>query len=62
MRKSGLNQWVFVALVIEPTRATDWQPVETKQPEPEVKPSEPEPEPAVFQAETPAPPPHLTRI
>jgi tetratricopeptide (TPR) repeat protein len=40
---------------IEPTRATDWQPVETKQPEPEVKPSEPEPEPAVFQAETPAP-------
>ena len=42
---------------IEPTRATDWRPVETKQPEPEVKPSEPEPEPAVFQAETPAPPP-----
>ena len=40
---------------IEPTRATDWHPVETKEPEPEVQPSEPEPEPAVFQAE-PQPP------
>ena len=38
---------------IEPTRATDWQPVETTQPEPEIQPSEP----VVFQAETPAPTP-----
>ena len=44
---------------IEPTRASDWQPVETKQPEsqPDVQPAQPEPEPAVFQAETMAPPP-----
>jgi tetratricopeptide (TPR) repeat protein len=42
---------------IEPTRVTDWQPIERKQPEPEVQPSAPEPEPVVFQAETPAPPP-----
>ena len=42
---------------IEPTRAADWHPVETKQPEPEVRAPEPEPEPVVFQQETPAPPP-----
>jgi tetratricopeptide (TPR) repeat protein len=40
---------------IEPTRAADWQPVETKQPEPEARPSEPEP--VVFQTETPGPAP-----
>ena len=44
---------------IEPTRASDWQPAETKKPEPqlEVQPAQAEPEPAVFQAETPAPQP-----
>lgn len=42
---------------IEPTRAADWHPVETKQPEPEVRAPEPEPEPVVFQQETPAAPP-----
>ena len=45
---------------IEPTRATDWHPVETKQPEPEVQPSEPEP--VVFQTETPAPLPELEPV
>ena len=40
---------------IEPTRTTDWHPVEMKQPE--VQPSESEPEPAVFQSETLAPEP-----
>jgi hypothetical protein len=42
---------------IEPTRATDWQPVETKQPEPEVQPSVPEPEPVVSQVEVQPPQP-----
>ena len=41
--------------VIEPTRAIDWQPAETKQPEAEVRQSEPEP--VALQAETQAPPP-----
>ena len=39
---------------IEPTRASDWQPAETKQPEVEVQPSEPEP--VMRQAETQTPP------
>ena len=41
---------------IEPTRSSDWQPVETGQPEAEVQPSEPEPELVTFQVETQAPP------
>jgi tetratricopeptide (TPR) repeat protein len=40
---------------IEPTRATDWQPVERKQPEPETPPAAPEPQPVAVQAETPPP-------
>jgi tetratricopeptide (TPR) repeat protein len=40
---------------IQPTRATDWQPAETKQPEPEAQPSEREPEPVASQPETQAP-------
>lgn len=47
---------------IEPTRASDWQPVETKQPEAEVPPAELEPEPVTLQAETPAPPPQLEPV
>jgi hypothetical protein len=42
---------------IQPTRATDWQPAETREPEPETQPSQPEPEPVVFQTETQTPPP-----
>jgi hypothetical protein len=42
---------------IEPTRATDWQPVEAKQPEPEAPPAMPEPQPVAAQAETPLPQP-----
>jgi tetratricopeptide (TPR) repeat protein len=42
---------------IEPTRAADWQPVEAKQPEPELQPSEPEPEPIAAQAEVSPPEP-----
>jgi hypothetical protein len=42
---------------IEPTRATDWQPVETRGPEPELPPSKPEPEPVAAQVEAPSPPP-----
>ena len=42
---------------IQPTRATDWQPVEAKQPEPEAQPSEPEPEPVASVPETQAPTP-----
>jgi hypothetical protein len=42
---------------IEPTRAADWQPAETKEPEVEVPPSKPEPEPVAVQAEAPPPQP-----
>ena len=40
---------------IEPTRATDWHPIETKEPAPEERPSEPEP--VMAQAEVQAPQP-----
>ena len=42
---------------IQPTRATDWQPVEAKQPEPEVQPSEPEPVASQPETQVPAPQP-----
>jgi len=42
---------------IEPTRTTDWQPVETKQPEREMPPSKPEPEPVTAKVEAPLPQP-----
>ena len=42
---------------IEPTRATDWHPIEPNEPEPEIQPSEPEPEPITAQAEVQAPQP-----
>ena len=42
---------------IERTRAADWQPTETKQPEPEVQSYQPEPEPVAVQTETQAPQP-----
>jgi uncharacterized protein Smg (DUF494 family) len=46
---------------IEPTRTTDWHPVEAKEPEPEVQPSKPEPEPVMSQAEVPLPQPEPVR-
>jgi hypothetical protein len=42
---------------IEPTRATDWQPVESKPLEPEAQLPQPEPEPAMAQTLTPPPQP-----